>query len=80
MSEKDPLHSVALLLQISKVGTNYVDPMVIGGKGRPAVDDEHPLRVLERHAVHSNFPESTEGNDLRSDGLISLAKGQGSKL
>jgi hypothetical protein len=85
VGEENALHPFPLLLQIPEVGTDYVDPVVIGGKRSAAVYNEHPVRVLERHAIHPNFPQTTEGNDFEVRGAHVTRrkpkdKGLGSKL
>jgi hypothetical protein len=55
--------------EIAEIWANDVDSVIIDRERRTAVHDENTVRVFEGEAVHSDFPETTEGNDAQLRGI-----------
>ena len=44
-----------------------VDAHVVVGESGAAIDDHDAAGLLQREAVHADFPEASEGNDANRD-------------
>ena len=56
---------LAILDEIGNVGDNNVDAQQLGlGKHETGIDDDDVVCPAKRQAVHSEFAQTAEGDDL----------------
>ena len=63
VGDHDPANLVALVLQVTKVGDDVIDPQhVVLGEHDAGVDHQHVVAILQRHHVLPDLPQSTQGD------------------
>ena len=55
---------IGALQQVVEVRVDDIDARLVIGKRDPAVEYEQPSGALDHEAVHPDFPESPEGDDI----------------
>ena len=66
VSQDDAANALAILDEIGDVGDNDVDAEKLGfGEHESGVDDENVVSPADGHAVHAEFAEAPEGDDLQ---------------
>ena len=69
VSEDDSANALAVLDEIGNVGNDDVDAEEFGfGEHESGVDDDDVVSPANGHAVHAEFAEAPEGNDLQFSG------------
>ena len=71
VGEHDAAHVLAVLDEIGDVGDDDIDAEQFGfGEHEAGVDDDNVVAPANGHAVHAEFAEAAEGNDLQFSGGI----------
>ena len=69
VSEDDSANALAVFGEIRNVGNDDVDAEEFGfGEHESGVDDDDVVSPADGHAVHAEFAEAPEGNDLQFSG------------
>ena len=65
VGEDQAANVLGVLLQVGEIGRHDIDAEQFGiGEHHAGIDDENIVAVADRHAVHPEFAESAQGNDL----------------
>jgi hypothetical protein len=66
VGQDDAANALAVLDEVGDVGDNDVDAKQFGfGEHESGVDDDDVVSPADRHAVHAEFAEAPQGDDLQ---------------
>ncbi len=75
VGENDGAHVLAVLEQVAEIGDDDVDAEQFGfGEHQPGVDDDDVVAPANGHAIHAEFAEPAERNNLElTDGHLQVS-------